>query len=522
MKNDKAKTENKTDFIDLMIKFFEAIIFGTFHFIIASSREARIGFMNGAMPVVKLLKVNCIVSAVFALKLDFYIIRFLKIWFPEIGLAPPSGLFRVFLWIACAALPFLLWGWRRHKILQNVTAYLDDTFNSAGLVSNGKIPRLIRDYVTDTNSRVLQFFSDGVTTTQMSEKKELLENKLSIQIEKIWQDKQYPKIINIEFAQGLVPDIFPLKDIYGYGDFTFPIGKTRSEIVIGDLKKVPHYLFAGQTGFGKSTFIRTMTTVLIANNKDLEVLFIDLKGSEAPVFGQLPNIKVATNIKDAVDQLQALRKILLQRKELFTDKRAEDLEAYNKKENWKQPLNRILLIVDEYAHLMPNGIGDDFKSKKDAISIINWIACTGRSFGVNLVIGVQKPDTQNLDSTAKANLGGVLCFQVQNATQSRVVLDNHKATNLGGIKGRAVWQANDRNEIVQTPFVPKDDLELFIEEYNRERVAREKQLLSQSEEGRTKTTEPRGTGFPDHTEKQVDSEGDSDNSETTDWEKTNN
>ena len=98
------------------------------------------------------------------------------------------------------------------------------------------------DYETDTNSRVLQFLSDGVTVSQFKEKKELLENKLSVRIEDIRGHRQYPKLIEIEFAEGELKSVFELSDIYGYKDFTFPIGTTRSQVIIGDLKKIPHYL----------------------------------------------------------------------------------------------------------------------------------------------------------------------------------------------------------------------------------------------------------------------------------------
>lgn len=84
---------------------------------------------------------------------------------------------------------------------------------------------------------------------------------MGVKIESIKQHPQLAKVIEIELADGEMPMIFNLDNIFGYKDFTFPVGKTRSEVVVGDLKKVPHYLFAGMTGKGKSTFIKTMISV---------------------------------------------------------------------------------------------------------------------------------------------------------------------------------------------------------------------------------------------------------------------
>lgn len=424
--------------------------------------------MNGLMPVVRLLQLSCAASLCFSLKLDLYFLKILKYWIPTLQINAPTGLFRVILWLGFAFSPFLFWGWRRYKTLQDVILYLKDTFESAGLVSKNKTPRLIRDYATATDSRVLQFLSDGITVSQFKEKKELLENKLSVRIEDIRGNKQFPKLIEIEFANAELKTIFELNDIYGYKDFTFPIGTTRSETIIGDLKKIPHYLFAGQTGSGKSTFIRTMATVLLANNRDLFCYFIDLKGTEAAAFEGLPRLKVTIEEKGALQFIKTVKQEIESRKEKFHKEKVRDLDSYNKKmlENGflNAQLPRILIIIDEFANLMPHAGTDDYGMIKESSSTVNWIARIGRSFGINLVIGIQKPDTRNMDSTTKANLEGILCFQVKTRTQSQVVLDNNKAADLGGIKGRAVWQTSSDDVIVQAPIISEKIIQKFIQE----------------------------------------------------------
>ena len=517
----------KDDLADRIFKFGELITIGLCKFLMTSTREAYLGYMNGLMPVVRLLQFSCAASAFFSLKIDIYFLKLLHNLIPGLQVSAPTGFFRVVVWLSCAFSPFLFWGWRRHKILQKLILFLQDVFTAAGLVSNGKTPRLIMDYETDTNSRVLQFLSDGVTVSQFKEKKELLENKLSVRIEDIRGHRQYPKLIEIEFAEGELKTVFELSDIYGYKDFTFPIGTTRSEVILGDLKKIPHYLFAGQTGSGKSTYIRTMTTVLLANNKNLLVYFIDLKGTEAGLFNGLPRLDIAVDEIEALSFIRSVKAEIGLRKEKFIASKVRDLDSYNKvmvEKNMKsEQLPRILLIIDEFANLMPNGETEDYKTIKEASATVNWIARIGRSFGINLVIGIQKPDTRNMDSTTKANLEGILCFQVMTRTQSQVVLDNNNAVDLGGIKGRAVWQISGESEIVQAPIIPDAIISKFIEE-NKDGESKSEGSFSEEASSSSGEASPTINGsekFIEPIGPEGSPQGDSEYSEATDWDKAN-
>lgn len=453
----KTELQKQDDIADRIWKLFEIVVVGLYSFFVNSIREAYLGNKNGHMPVLRLLKLSSAASLFFSLKIDLRLLKILSYFIPDISLSAPTGLLRVILWIFCAIAPFLFWGWRRYKILQAVIKYLHATFATAGLVSNGKTPRLIRDYITDTDSRVLQFLSDGVTVTEMLAKKETLENQLSVKIESIKMDKKFNKLIEIEFATSELTKFYPLDNVFGFRDFTFPIGKTRTELIMGDLKKIPHYLFAGISGSGKSSFIKTMTVTLLKNNDDLKVYFVDLKGSEAPNLIGYDRLLAATEEQEAYKLINTVKEEIDRRKQKFTALKSKDLESYNttviRLGRVTDILPRILLIVDEIAEVMPNGTTKDHKGAKEAVRLINWVARTGRSFGVNLIVAVQKPDTQNIDSTTKANLEGILCFQVANRIQSQVVLDNSKAVDLEGIKGRAVWQTSSDEIILQTPFI---------------------------------------------------------------------
>lgn len=482
---------------------------GLYSFFVNSIREAYLGYKNGHMPTVMLLKLSALASLFFSLKVDLHTLKVIKYFLPDIGFSAPTGILRVIIWIAMALSPFLFWGWRRYKILQAVIKFLHKAFVTAGLIANERTPRLIRDYVTDTESRVLQFFSDGITVKDMMEKKETLENQLSVKIESIRMDKKFNKLIEVEFATTELVKFYQLDNVYGFRDFTFPIGRTRTELIIGDLKKMPHYLFAGITGSGKSSFIKAMTTILLTNNEDLVVHFIDLKGLEAPHFTGHKRVLTATEEQAAYNLVNDVRDEIARRKEKFVALKAKDLEFYNnaliKSGRVTDVLPRIFLVIDEFAELMPNSTTKDHKGAKEAIRLVNWIARTGRSFGVNLVVAVQKPDAQNMDSTTKANLENILCFQVANRIQSHVVLDNTKAVDLEGIKGRAVWQTSSDEMILQTPFVPNELIKKMMEE-NTNVVSGRDQTVSrdagQSESDKKNQTDDKDSAWGQYNNKE--------------------
>lgn len=484
--------ENKTD---LMTQLMDVIGRGISSFIIGFGKNLKqcyYGYQNNLIPFQRLVILSVGFSLFWSLQLDVTLIKLIHLSFLKFKLSPPVGFVRLTLWMVTVLAPFLLWGARSRNIEQAILKYLRDVFESAGLKNNDKYPNLIREYVTDSGSRKLQLLSDGIVVEQYIEKQSLLENKLGIKIESIKQHPQLAKVIEIELTDGDMPTMFNLDNAFAYKEFTFPIGKTRTEVILGDLKKVPHYLFAGMTGKGKSTFIKTMISVLLTNNKDLEVKFIDLKGTEATEFDGHPRVMVTTELKSACEEIKAIDKIIVARRNLFLEAEVKDIDAFNKKAiepNSKfLPINRMIVVVDEIAQITPTLATDEHALVKEANLILNRISRMGRSFGIHLVVGVQKPDTKNLDSTIKANLEGILCFQVANRTQSQVVLDSNKASYLNGIPGRAIWQVGGEDKVVQAPYLTTKQIEFLCQKERNDR-SNKTQRRSTSIAGESRSSE---------------------------------
>ena len=89
--------------------------------------------------------------------------------------------------------------------------------------------------------------------------------------------------------------------------------------------------------------------------------------------------------------------------------------------------------------------------------VLSQIARQGRSVGVHLVIATQRPDAKSLDPQVKANLTGVVCFQMLNDASSITVLGVGRATELPAIPGRAIWKCGAEMVEVQTPYLETEE-----------------------------------------------------------------
>lgn len=119
-------------------------------------------------------------------------------------------------------------------------------------------------------------------------------------------------------------------------------------------------------------------------------------------------------------------------------------------------LDRHVIVVDEAAEMFLAGHHAKSEEIQNARRILSRIARQGRAVGIHLVVATQRPDTKSLDPQVKANLTGVICFQMMNDASSIAVLGNGRATDLPAIAGRAIWKSGIEMMEVQTPFMSSE------------------------------------------------------------------
>ncbi|MBY0370191.1 DNA translocase FtsK 4TM domain-containing protein [bacterium] len=232
-------------------------------------------------------------------------------------------------------------------------------------------------------------------------------------------------------------DIVEETSFYG-PDVKLPLvlGRLASgEPAIAGLAAMPHLLVAGSTGTGKSVFINTLICSLVYRHtpKQLKLILVDPKMVELSAYEGIPHLllpvvvdsrKAALALRWAVEEME-------RRYALMHQCQVRHVDAYNdrvleKGETEENPtLPYIVVVIDEYADLMA------VVPKEVELSIAR-LAQKARASGIHLVLATQRPSTDVVTGTIKANFPSRISFRVASSIDSKTILDRTGADRLLG------------------------------------------------------------------------------------------
>ncbi|MGG3873162.1 FtsK/SpoIIIE domain-containing protein [Brevibacillus laterosporus] len=251
---------------------------------------------------------------------------------------------------------------------------------------------------------------------------------------------------------GLVMEIYnkglPKKIEYTYEksrSWRIPIGiDRREETVFYDFAgPYPHLLNAGISGGGKSVFLRSVLTSLSLGPRP-DMFLCDLKGGvELGLFRNFEHVKgFATSLYEVYQVLDIVEQEMNQRLKWMASKEIQE---------WRG--KRIVLVIDELSDFRLSGRADPQKELKAAIKEkLTAISAKGRAAGVTMILSTQRPSSEIIDGIIKTNVATTIAFRTRDGIQSRIILDNDKASDLPDIPGRAIFQQGKDREI-QTFFL---------------------------------------------------------------------
>lgn len=96
---------------------------------------------------------------------------------------------------------------------------------------------------------------------------------------------------------------------------------------------------------------------------------------------------------------------------------------------------RIISVIDELAEILDKKRFPKAQHARidNIIGYLSIIACTGRAFGVHLILGTQRPDAAVVPGQIKDNISFKCCGRAENVL-SQIILDDARASEL--IPGR--------------------------------------------------------------------------------------
>ncbi|MDD2560142.1 MAG: DNA translocase FtsK [Bacteroidales bacterium] len=267
-------------------------------------------------------------------------------------------------------------------------------------------------------------------------------------------------------------------------DLPVVLGKTiMNEVFMFDLCKMPHILIAGATGQGKSVGLNALIASLLYKKHpgELKFVMVDPKMVEFSIYSpiekhylaKLPGDDNKAIITDYTKVIQTLHSLTIEmddRYKLLNLAHTRNIKEYNAKftarrlnpEKGHKYMPYIVIIIDEFGDLI-------MTAGKEIELPIARIAQKARAVGIHMVIATQRPTTNIITGTIKANFPARLAYKVSSATDSRTILDANGANQLIG-KGDSLFsQGNDVTRI-QCAFVDTPEVIEMVEYISNQRA----------------------------------------------------
>lgn len=261
------------------------------------------------------------------------------------------------------------------------------------------------------------------------------------------------------------------------------LGKTISnEPYVTDLAKMPHLLMAGATGTGKSVGLNAVIASLLYKKhpSELKFVMVDPKKVELSLYSKierhylakLPDSEEAiiTDVKKVVRTLNSLCIEMDQRYDLLKLAQVRKITEYNEKfckrmlnpNNGHRFLPYIVLVIDEFADLI-------MTAGKEVETPIARLAQLARAVGIHLIIATQRPTTNIITGTIKANFPARIAFRVTSSIDSRTILDTGGANQLIGRGDMLISLAGADMVRIQCALIETEEIEKLADFIGQQR-----------------------------------------------------
>lgn len=264
------------------------------------------------------------------------------------------------------------------------------------------------------------------------------------------------EVPNEKVAKVSIKDVLQSKEFsMSPSPLAFALGKDITGTVrVCNLQKMPHLLVAGTTGSGKSVCLNSIIVSMLyrASPDDVKFIMIDPKQVELSMYEGLPHMvipKVITDATKAVNALSWAVDEMEKRFNLISEARVRNIDEYNQtsevQSGAKKKIPYLVIIFDEFADFM-------LVAKNEIEDKIRRLAQKARAAGIHLILATQRPSTDVVTGTIKANFPARIAFKVAGRVDSEVILGSTGAEKLLGY-GDMLYKPTDSLSRIQGCFI---------------------------------------------------------------------
>ena len=318
-----------------------------------------------------------------------------------------------------------------------------------------KYPHLIKKEQDQDRKKTILTFKSHIPLSDWQKSQNLLETGLdcNIRATREGNNKKIVELVTVP-SSFKISEMILWDDSYIKGeDGVLCIGESDLDKVVFDLNRTPHVLAAGETGSGKSVILRAILWQMI--NKGARVYMLDFKGGVefSKVYEKFG--EVVTDRERALKILQKLVRENASRLNLFRNLEVKNLKEYNEKTG--SNLCRIGVFIDEIAEMLDKkGVSKEDRAIFEQLEgALSTLARLSRATGINLMLGVQRPDANVLPGQIKNNIPVRISGRFADKVASEIVLGNTAACNLPDVKGRFLYKVG--NETIEFQAFYFDD-----------------------------------------------------------------
>ncbi len=242
--------------------------------------------------------------------------------------------------------------------------------------------------------------------------------------------------------------------------FAVPVGiKSGRLIEYLCLSDVPHLMFNGITGSGKTNVARAFiaTWIRFFSPDEIKFVLVDLKRSgDINYFATIPHniVPILKSVEELERILVQLVALMQQRMKQLSDTNCVDIIQFNSKHHDK--MARVVVLIDECGSI--GDLSDTVAQKTTIFKCLALLSAQARAAGIHLMLGTQQPSRESIPTKITNNITYTLSGRQRTTSGAMIALGNNKLKDLPAIKGRMLVDNGFNLVQVQTPFATENDI----------------------------------------------------------------